>query len=105
MTQDTNLHRSNNEHQSASSRLYRLYTPYHALGGAQGVRVPAWAKHRSVFRGEGRTTYLVETDQVDAASNDLYDLATKGWNVHVERDGKSNIARVAVSQDDLARAA
>ena len=102
MTKNTNLQRSDHDHQSTSSRLH---TPYHALGGAQGVRVPAWAKRRSVFRGAGRTTYLVETDQVDAASKDLFDLAAKGWNVQVERTGESNIARVTVSQDDLARAA
>lgn len=83
----------------------RLHTPYHALGDEHGVRVPEWAQHRSVFRGAGRTTYLVETDSLDAAQGDLEQLATNGWDVRIERSGADDVARVTLTQRDVVRAA
>lgn len=69
------------------TNITHLRTPYHALGDSDGPRVPEWAQHRSVYRAAGRTLYLVETDQVDAAHNDLSTLAERGWNVQVDRAG------------------
>ncbi|GAA1783534.1 MULTISPECIES: hypothetical protein [Leucobacter] len=69
-------------------------TPYHALGSDSAPRIPAWAEHRSVYRGSGRTLYLVETKNLDAAGNDLQRLSADGWDVRVERSADS--ARVAL---------
>lgn len=82
-----------------------LHTPYHALGGTRGARVPSWVKHRSVYRGEGRTTYLVETDHIESATGDLARLADAGWDVLIERVGASDSARVLLTQNDFAQAA
>lgn len=83
----------------------KLFTPYHALGGERGTRVPEWAQHRSVYRGPGRTTYLVETDELGAASADLTLLSRTGWDVQVERESHSSVARVLLSHADLPLAA
>jgi len=83
----------------------KLFTPYHALAGERGTRVPEWAQHRSVFRGPGRTTYLVETDELSSASADLTLLSRTGWDVQVERESHSSVARVLLSQSDLPQAA
>lgn len=69
-------------------------TPYHALGSASAPRIPAWAEHRSVYRGSGRTLYLVETKNLDAARTDLRRLSADGWDVQVERS--ADTARVAL---------
>lgn len=82
-----------------------LNTPYHALGGEHGAVVPIWAQRRSVYRGAGRTVYLVETDRLDAAGRDLSRLAASGWDVQVERTGESKTARITLTHDDLVQAA
>lgn len=83
-------------------------TPYHSLGDAQRMRVPSWAQHRSVYRSEGRTLYLVETDSLAEAREDLALLNRAGWNVRVTADPESpagSHARVTLTRPDFARAA
>lgn len=64
----------------------RLATPYHELGNADGPRIPGWAEHRSVYRGGGRTIYMVETKRLNrAARRDLTHLSEHGWQVTIER--------------------
>lgn len=60
-----------------------IRTPYHELG-AGSPRIPAWAKHRSVYRSAGRTLYLVETDSLDTARRDLDTLSNSGWEVRID---------------------
>jgi len=43
--------------------------------------------HRSVYRGSGRTLYLVETNSLDAAEHDLATLSDRGWHVEINRTG------------------
>jgi len=74
-----------------------IRTPYHELGHAGEPRVPAWARHRSVYRSAGRTLYLVETDRIDAARSDLDELADRGWDVRVEAVG-GTAASIALSR-------
>lgn len=83
----------------------KLFTPYHALGGSRGARVPDWAQHRSVYRGPSSTTYLVETDELGSASADLTRLARTGWDVRVERDAHNPVVRVLMTQEDVPQAA
>ncbi len=71
------------------TNITALRTPYHALGDGDGPHVPEWAQHRAVYRSAGRTLYVVETDRLDAARTDLDALARDGWNVQVDRDGRS----------------
>lgn len=78
----------------------RLRTPYHALGGERGVRVPEWVGHRSVYRGSGRTLYLIETDRLASAREDLERLSREGWDVTIERGRAGD--RIALSEPALA---
>lgn len=64
--------------------ITHLRTPYHALGDNGTPTVPSWARTRSVYRAAGRTLYLVETDQLETAQNDLDQLARSGWDVHID---------------------
>lgn len=80
-------------------------TPYHALGGAEGMRVPAWAQHRSVYRAGGRTLYLIETDRVNDATLDLKRLSRAGWEVQVTEDPTGPATRIALTRRELAKAA
>lgn len=82
-----------------------LRTPYHSLGGEDGMRIPRWAQHRSVYRAAGRTLYLVETDRVDDARLDLKRLDRAGWNVQVTEDPEGSTSRIALTRKELARAA
>ncbi|UOQ57743.1 hypothetical protein MUN78_02540 [Leucobacter allii] len=82
-----------------------LRTPYHSLGDADAMRVPAWAQHRSVYRSSGRTLYLVETDRLPEAQRDLARLDRAGWDVRVSEDPAGSSARIALTRRDLARAA
>ena len=98
MTHDTNtIDRTATGARTAGTRLY---TPYHALGGERGTRVPDWAGHRSVYRGSGRTLYLIETDRLASAREDLERLSSEGWDVTIER-GRSG-DRIALSEPVLA---
>lgn len=67
-----------------------IRTPYHELGKGAPM-IPEWAQHRSVYRAAGRTLYLVETDALDVAREDLDTLSSRGWDVRIDR-GTSNIA-------------
>jgi hypothetical protein len=80
-------------------------TPYHSLGGEDGMRIPSWAQHRSVYRAAGRTHYLVETDRFDDAQLDLKRLARAGWDVRVTEDSAAHITRIALTRRELAQAA
>ena len=80
-------------------------TPYHSLGGEDGMRIPNWAQHRSVYRAAGRTHYLVETDRVDDAKLDLKRLERAGWEVRVTADSTARITRIALTRRELAQAA
>jgi hypothetical protein len=80
-------------------------TPYHSLGGEDGMRIPNWAQHRSVYRVAGRTLYLVETDRVDEAKLDLKRLDRAGWDVRVTEDPAASVARIALTRRELAQAA
>lgn len=71
-------------------------TPYHSLGEDATMRIPGWAKHRSVYRSAGRTLYVVETDALAEAHSDLARLGDSGWNVAVETAGPS--ARIALTR-------
>ncbi|QIK64884.1 hypothetical protein G7068_13140 [Leucobacter viscericola] len=82
-----------------------LRTPYHSLGGEDGMQIPAWAQHRSVYRAAGRTLYLVETDRVDDAKLDLKRLDRAGWDVQVTEDPTGPITRIALTRKELAQAA
>ena len=79
-------------------------TPYHELSDSAAPHVPEWACRRSVYRGSGRTTYLVETDRIDAARRDLQRLQRRGWRVRVTELGR-NSASVALSRGPHRRAA
>ncbi len=71
-----------------------IRTPYHELG--QGTpRVPEWAQHRSVYRAAGRTLYLVETDALDTARQDLDTLSSRGWEVRIDPAGNLGGAQAA----------
>lgn len=89
----------------ATLRPDALRTPYHALGDAAEMRVPAWAQHRSVYRTSGRTLYLVETDSLGEAHNDLERLDRSGWDVRVDRAPAGKLSRIALTRRDLAQAA
>lgn len=82
-----------------------LRTPYHSLGGNDGMHVPEWAKQRSVYRTSGRTLYLVETDALDDARADLARLSRAGWDVQVTEDPDTERAQIALTRRDVARAA
>lgn len=85
-----------------------LRTPYHSLGADHEMLVPDWAQHRSVYRTQGRTLYLVETDCLDEARDDLRRLDQVGWEVHVTEDPEAprgSRARIALTRRDLVRAA
>lgn len=84
------------EHTAPSASRYS--TPYHDLGDDAGPRIPNWAEHRSVYRGAGQTTYIVETEHFDrAAKRDLSHLAQHGWHVTVERaSGRQARTRVGL---------
>ena len=82
-----------------------LRTPYHALGDDHVPRVPSWAERRSVYRGEGRTVYVVETTCLDLARRDLRRLAKSGWDVAVEKGSGQSQARIALTQGELAHVA
>lgn len=77
--------------------MNKLRTPYHELGSSGEPHVPAWARHRSVYRSAGRTLYLVETDRVDSARRDLDQLASRGWSVRVDPAGE-NSASIALTR-------
>lgn len=81
-------------------------TPYHSLDAElQTPVVPGWAQHRSVYRSEGRTLYLVETDQLVAAQPDLGKLEGSGWQVTVAPVDGSGRAVITMTRPDFARAA
>lgn len=80
-------------------------TPYHSLGGEDGMQIPAWAQHRSVYRAAGRTLYLVETDRVDDAKLDLKRLDRAGWDVQLTEDPTGPVTRIALTRRELAQAA
>lgn len=80
-------------------------TPYHALGGGEGMLIPDWAQHRSVYRAAGRTLYLVETDRLSDATLDLKRLNRAGWDVQVSEDPAGSTSRIALTRRELARAA
>ena len=82
-----------------------LHTPYHALGTAEGLRVPGWAERRSVYRTEGRTVYLVETTCLDLARRDLRTLDRAGWEISIDEGVDGVGATIALTQRDLARVA
>lgn len=88
----------------AQTAVRTLRTPYHALGELaqhDGTpRVPEWAQHRSVYRAAGRTLYLVETDRLDAARQDLDALSRLGWQVQVDRadDRSGDVANITLSR-------
>ncbi len=93
----------NSAHHDAAARPLR--TPYHSLGGETEMRVPSWAQHRSVYRASGRTLYLVETDRLSEAKNDLRRLDRAGWDVRVDKTSAGSRARIAFTRRELARAA
>lgn len=98
MTPETNtVHRTITDTRTAGARLH---TPYHALGGERGTRVPGWAGRRSVYRGSGRTLYLIETDRLASAREDLELLSSEGWDVTIERGQEGD--RIALSEPALA---
>lgn len=75
------------------------HTPYRHLSATGSPVVPSWAERRSVYRSGGRTLYLVETSQLDAAQHDLHRLASEGWDVrvtaHSEREAQVALVRSA----------
>lgn len=71
-------------------------TPYHSLGHDAALHIPEWAQHRSVYRSNGRTLYVVETDSIDSARTDLARLDRAGWHVDVTESGPA--ARIALSR-------
>lgn len=83
----------------------RLRTPYHSLGGDDAMRVPTWAERRSVYRASGRTLYLVETDSLVDARDDLALLNRAGWQVQIDEDPATSRARIAFTRPEYARAA
>lgn len=81
-----------------TNNITTLRTPYHELGDGS-PRVPGWAQHRSVYRSAGRTLYLVETDSLATAHDDLDTLSHRGWDVHIERAVGSNAtANISLSR-------
>lgn len=82
-----------------------LRTPYHSLGTATEMRVPAWAEQRSVYRSAGRTLYVVDTASLADARADLKTLDRAGWEVQVAQDPSGSGARIALTRRDLVRAA
>lgn len=93
---------------SAQIRSLPARTPYHSLAGtndSDALVVPDWAQHRSVYRSAGRTLYLVDTDVLGDAERDLRRIASAGWDVQVERDPKSDHARIAFTRAELPAAA
>jgi hypothetical protein len=70
-----------------TNNITPLRTPYHELSAGDTPVVPEWAGHRSVYRAAGRTLYLVETDRLDAARDDLDSLAGLGWDVRIDCAG------------------
>lgn len=82
-----------------------LRTPYHSLGTADAMRVPAWADQRSVYRSAGRTLYVVDTASFADARADLKLLDRAGWDVQVAKDPAGSGARIGLTRRDLARAA
>lgn len=80
-------------------------TPYHALGADRAPRIPLWAERRSVYRGAGRTLYLVETTRLTSARRDLDRLRGQGWDVRVEHAAGSRAARISLSHGEFAAAA
>ncbi|RGE23337.1 hypothetical protein [Leucobacter sp. wl10] len=87
-------------------RARALRTPYHSLGDGREMLVPDWAQHRSVYRSSGRTLYLVETDSLAEARDDLERLGRAGWDVRVAEDPAApSRARIAFTRKEFARAA
>jgi len=81
-----------------TNNITTLRTPYHELGDGSPI-VPTWAQHRSVYRAAGRTLYLVETDSLATAHQDLDTLAHRGWDVRIERAGNSEAtANISLSR-------
>lgn len=81
-----------------TNNITTLRTPYHELGDGS-PRIPGWAQHRSVYRSAGRTLYLVETDSLAGASQDLDTLSNRGWDVRIERGGSSSaVANISLSR-------
>lgn len=68
-----------------TKNITHLRTPYHALSEEGTPVFPDWARARSVYRAAGRTLYLVETDSLENAQNDLAHLQNSGWDVHIDR--------------------
>lgn len=77
--------------------ITRIRTPYHELGADGSPMVPEWAGQRSVYRSAGRTLYLVETDALDRAQRDLNELASRGWEVRIDR-ADQRTASIALSR-------
>jgi len=75
-----------------------IRTPYHELGASGAPIVPDWAQHRSVYRSAGRTLYLVETDSLECAGNDLSTLAERGWDVQIDRAAGARGGSIALSR-------
>ena len=84
-------------------RRFGKHTPYHALSNSDAPRVPAWVGRRQVVRSGDRTLYLLDTWNLDDAQQDLDSLADRGWLVSV--DSRGNMARVTLTQHDVAQAA
>lgn len=80
-----------------TNNITPLRTPYHALGEGVVPVVPAWARNRSVYRSAGRTLYLVETDSLHTAKQDLEHLSRSGWDVHIDNVDNST-ASIALSR-------
>ncbi len=96
-TNNTNTNITRTTGAAAPGAVTTPRTPYHELGHGSGPRVPAWARHRSVYRSAGRTLYLVETDRIDAARRDLDELEGRGWDVRIEPAGGTT-ASIALSR-------
>ncbi|NLA65026.1 MAG: hypothetical protein GX862_03685 [Leucobacter sp.] len=80
-----------------NNNITPLRTPYHALSTSGTPVVPTWARNRSVYRAAGRTLYLVETDSLEHAKNDLDQLARSGWDVQISSTAPSS-ASIALSR-------
>ncbi|MGO1434005.1 MAG: hypothetical protein ACTJFR_04970 [Canibacter sp.] len=78
-------------------------TPFHSLSTTDAPRVPSWVGRRQVVRSGDRTFYLLDTWNLEAAQSDLDSLTSNGWSISV--DSRGNMARVTLTQDDVARAA
>lgn len=81
-----------------TNHMTLIRTPYHELSEGNSPLVPEWAQHRSVYRSAGRTLYLVETDSLDSASDDLLTLAERGWDVQIDRAAGNPGASISLSR-------